>query len=174
MYGSVGVSVFLLLFALRFYFWLKGRLSFSVRSNQVLQKNLNCGEKVKILAVLGSGGHTAELLMLLRDMDLMNKVSLSCVMANTDKFSLEKALHEFSENLKVDIGNVANYVKFYRIKRSREVGQSYFTSVFTTLISFMDSIKVLFQDRYDLIMVNGPGTCIPICFGSLILEVSYY
>ncbi|EAK90456.1 secreted glycosyltransferase, possible transmembrane domain near C-terminus [Cryptosporidium parvum Iowa II] len=172
MYGSIGISIFLFLFALRFYFWVRGRFSFNVGSNEKLERKSNCGEKVKILVVLGSGGHTAELLMLLKDMDLRNKVSLSCVVANTDKFSLEKAINEFSENLKVDKDNVRNYVEFYSIKRSREVGQSYFSSVFTTLASFMDSMRILFQDKYDLIMVNGPGTCIPICFGSLILEVS--
>lgn len=166
------ISAVILLFALRLCFWLRRRLSFSVRDRQEERGSLRDGEKVKILTVLGSGGHTAEMLMLLRDMDLKDKVSLTCVMATTDKFSLEKAQHTFSESLQVGTNRVKDYVGFYSIKRSREVGQSYLTSLLTTFISFIDSVWLLFQESYDLIIVNGPGTCIPICFGSLLLEVS--
>lgn len=167
------ISAAILLFALRLCFWLRRRFSFSVRGIQEEGRGgFRDGEKVKILTVLGSGGHTAEMLMLLRDMDLKDKVSLTCVTAISDKFSFEKAQQTFSESLQVEVNRVNDYVGFYSIKRSREVGQSYLTSLLTTLMSLVDSVGLLFRESYDLIIVNGPGTCIPICFGSLLLEVS--
>ncbi|KAJ1609485.1 secreted glycosyltransferase [Cryptosporidium canis] len=172
MYREVAVLLGVLLFVLRCCFWLRRRLSFVARRADEGRGGFGSEGRVRVLTVLGSGGHTAEMLMLLRDMDLRNKVSLGCVLADTDKFSMEKALAAFSESLQVSTDRVGDYVRFYRIKRSREVGQSYVNSVFTTLVSMVDSVGVLLWDKYDLIIVNGPGTCIPICFGSLLLEVS--
>ncbi|VDK86928.1 unnamed protein product [Dibothriocephalus latus] len=50
------------------------------------------------------------------------------------------------------------------LPRAREVGQSYVTSVFTTLIALLASIRVVLKHCPRLVLCNGPGTCIPICF----------
>ncbi|KAL7062571.1 hypothetical protein AAHC03_01343 [Spirometra sp. Aus1] len=50
------------------------------------------------------------------------------------------------------------------LPRAREVGQSYATSVFTTLIALLASIRVVLKHCPQLVLCNGPGTCIPICF----------
>lgn len=41
--------------------------------------------------------------------------------------------------------------------RAREVGQSYLTSVFTTLRSLADALLVVFRIQPDLLLANGPG-----------------
>jgi len=56
------------------------------------------------------------------------------------------------------------------IRRSREVGQSYFSSIFTTLLSFVDAFRVVWNEKPDLIITNGPGTCIPICFSAFLIR----
>lgn len=50
------------------------------------------------------------------------------------------------------------------IPRSRVVGQSYFTSIFTTLYSFVHCAMVVWQERPTVLLANGPGTCLPILF----------
>ena len=52
--------------------------------------------------------------------------------------------------------------------RAREVKQSYFTSVFTTLFAMAHSFFILLKlsviSQIDLVMTNGPGTAVPICY----------
>lgn len=52
---------------------------------------------------------------------------------------------------------------FYAIPRSREVGQSYVTSVFTTLWALAGTVSLVWRIRPDLVLCNGPGTCVPVC-----------
>jgi len=60
----------------------------------------------------------------------------------------------------------------YSIPRSREVGQSYFSSVFTTFYAQIHAmILLLFWIRPHLILTNGPGTCLPICLAGLLLRI---
>ncbi|CAF4654753.1 unnamed protein product, partial [Rotaria sp. Silwood2] len=56
------------------------------------------------------------------------------------------------------------------INRSRHVGQSYISSIFTTLWAFFTVIPLVYRIRPKLILVNGPGTCIPIVIASLLLS----
>lgn len=58
-------------------------------------------------------------------------------------------------------------VSFHRIRRSREVGQSWVSTVFTTLVSLFDSCVLYVTLKPDLILCNGPGTCVPICLVSV-------
>jgi hypothetical protein len=48
------------------------------------------------------------------------------------------------------------------IPRSREVGQSYLTSVWTTLVALAASARLVWAAKPDLLLVNGPGTCLPL------------
>lgn len=48
------------------------------------------------------------------------------------------------------------------IPRSRVVGQSYVTSIFTTLYSFIYSAILVYNSRPDVLLANGPGTCLPL------------
>jgi beta-1,4-N-acetylglucosaminyltransferase len=67
--------------------------------------------------------------------------------------------------------SIVNKGQFHRITRSREVKQSYFTTIFTTLISLFESSYLVSTLRPDLIVCNGPGTCVPICFVSFLLNI---
>lgn len=50
-----------------------------------------------------------------------------------------------------------------RIPRSREVKQSYVTSVWTTLVAFWACFPLIWRERPRVILANGPGTCLPVC-----------
>lgn len=79
------------------------------------------------------------------------------MIAKTDKFSGDKA-----KRLEESVGNSA-YTTL-SIRRSREVRQSYFTSIFTTLLALADAGLLVLRERPGLVLANGPGTCIPVTF----------
>ena len=60
--------------------------------------------------------------------------------------------------------------KVVRIPRSREVGQSYLTSIFTTLYSLLASMHCVVLERPDLLLCNGPGTCLPVCVSARLFK----
>ena len=76
----------------------------------------------------------------------MDKITV--IAADTDKLSLS---HKSIP---------ASAVKV-TIPRAREVGQSYFTSVFSTIKAFISGLKLIFA-KPDLLLVNGPGVCCPV------------
>ena len=59
------------------------------------------------------------------------------------------------------------------IRRSREVGQSFVTSFFTTLQGCIAAIGIVLRHRPKLVLVNGPGTCIPICLAVRVFRSIY-
>ena len=81
------------------------------------------------------------------------------VVAKTDALSASKAV-ALEESLGED-GREPSY-RIERIDRAREVGQSYVTSVVTTLRSFVTTAWLVWRYRPRMVVVNGPGTCLPI------------
>ncbi|KAL2244698.1 UNVERIFIED_CONTAM: UDP-N-acetylglucosamine transferase subunit ALG14 [Sesamum indicum] len=115
------------------------------------------------LIVLGSGGHTAEMLNLLAVMQMEKFMPRYYIAAATDNMSLQKArVLEDSLKEKSEAGLVGTS-HFMQIYRSREVGQSYITSVGTTLIALTHALWLMIKIRPQVILCNGPGTCIPLC-----------
>jgi beta-1,4-N-acetylglucosaminyltransferase len=76
------------------------------------------------------------------------------IIADTDQMSLQK-IKQF-ENKRTDF-------LLNKISRSRHVGQSYITSVFTTLWAILYSIPLICRIKPHLLLINGPGTCLPCC-----------
>ncbi|UJR21984.1 hypothetical protein I4U23_025052 [Adineta vaga] len=123
---------------------------------------MNQKKSISTLIVLGSGGHTTEMFRLLSGTDLNVYKPRHYTIASTDKMSAKK-MNEFEQNTLEDMN-----VSF--INRSRHVGQSYISSIFTTLWAFFTVIPLVYRIRPKLILVNGPGTCIPIVIASLLLS----
>jgi len=119
------------------------------------------------LVVLGSGGHTTEMLSMLESLPetasgtTMGRDSLAprrYLIAKSDKMSQTK-LDSFDKDSKV-----------IRVKRSREVGQSFITSIFTTLIAFIQSFIAILLDTPSIVICNGPGTCLPVLISVYIIR----
>nr|XP_007976077.1 UDP-N-acetylglucosamine transferase subunit ALG14 homolog isoform X1 [Chlorocebus sabaeus] len=127
-------------------------------------------ESLSILVVAGSGGHTTEILRLLGS--LSNAYSpRHYVIADTDEMSANKINSFELDRADRDPSNM--YTKYYihRIPRSREVRQSWPSTVFTTLHSTWVSFPLIHQVKPDLVLCNGPGTCVPICVSALLLGI---
>jgi beta-1,4-N-acetylglucosaminyltransferase len=141
--------------------------------------------------VLGSGGHTAEMLQLLRGMlpSPDHSASRVYVVAKTDALSAKKAealeatlnaggdgegdggenSDENSGENSDDDGDGPLPYKIELVDRAREVGQSYLTSFFTTLRSFLTTARLVLRHRPGMVLVNGPGTCLPIVVWARVL-----
>jgi len=119
------------------------------------------------LMVLGSGGHTTEMLWMLGSlpknasgttMGLDSLAPRRYVIANTDEMSQTK-LNAFDDDCKT-----------IRVKRSREVGQSYISSFLSTFIAFIQCFIAIWVDTPSIVICNGPGTCIPVLLAVYIIR----
>lgn len=115
-------------------------------------------QDMTVMIILGSGGHTSEMMTLLKHIPLNQYKQCFFVMADTDRFSAQKVAQLYPEH------------KILTIPRSREVGQSWGSSFISTLISSFKSVSLLVRTRPQAILCNGPGTCIPVCGVAWILN----
>eukprot|EP00884_Botryococcus_braunii_P019054 jgi/Botrbrau1/5832/Bobra.0366s0014.1 len=125
----------------------------------------------KLMIVLGSGGHTAEMLTLVGQLDKKRYSPRTYIVAETDQMGAQKALTSEGLDPSTPGGGADNGVKVCTIPRSREVGQSYITSVVTTLIAMLAAFMIVLKENPDLVLVNGPGTCIPICVAAFFFRL---
>ena len=116
---------------------------------------------IKTLVVLGSGGHTTEMLHLIQTLDPIRYTPLLYVVATTDSTS-ERRVEALGGRLPDTI---------LKIPRSREVGQSYVSSVGTTLYSLAFAVILVLRIRPGLVLCNGPGTCLPIAMTALLFRI---
>jgi beta-1,4-N-acetylglucosaminyltransferase len=157
------------------------------RNKPIRHGRRNPKEPTHLLIVLGSGGHTAEMLSMLdrsvnesdpsKRMDLRDFSHRTWVVSSGDSLSAERA-HEFEEmasNLTSQETLMAGKVKratdigpgkyeIVTVPRAREIHQSLYSSPMSSLQCFSACWKVLRsqldqgRDFPDLIMVNGPAT----------------
>ncbi|KAL3739563.1 hypothetical protein ACJRO7_020903 [Eucalyptus globulus] len=123
------------------------------------------------LIVLGSGGHTAEMLNLLSVLQKDRFTPRFYIAAATDNMSLQKARMMEDSLINAAGVKVEETAKYLQIYRSREVGQSYVTSVWTTLVATAHALYLMIQLRPEVILCNGPGTCIPLCAIAFLFKV---
>ena len=125
--------------------------------------------RIATLVVLGSGGHTAEMLRLITEFDFGRYGPLTLVTAATDTTSRAKAERELPREALAT-------ARWAEIPRAREVGQSFGSSVPSTLHALWACIHLIWTASPDLVLVNGPGTCVPVAvlgrlFGSRVIFV---
>ncbi|MCD7469594.1 hypothetical protein HAX54_008734 [Datura stramonium] len=135
------------------------------------RSNPKSSQPLSSLIVLGSGGHTAEMLNLLNVLQMERFKPRFYIAAATDNMSLQKAgVYEDSLVDKAGVDAVGR-AEFMQIYRSREVGQSYITSIGTTTIAMAHALWLMIKIRPKVILCNGPGTCIPLCVIAFFFKV---
>uniref|UniRef100_A0AAV2JJ12 UDP-N-acetylglucosamine transferase subunit ALG14 n=1 Tax=Knipowitschia caucasica TaxID=637954 RepID=A0AAV2JJ12_KNICA len=118
---------------------------------------------VSVLVVAGSGGHTTEILRLLGSLSSAYSPRYY-VVAQSDSMSEDKI--QAFEKSRPQEDSQAQFGVF-RIPRSREVHQSWSSSLLSTINALCYSIPLVFRLRPDVILCNGPGTCVPLCLAGL-------
>jgi len=154
----------------------------------------NSTEKSRILVFLGSGGHTGEMLRLLNAVDFDRYAQRTYLVSSGDSLSLAKVAeleaarnddanavrgrtcHNSKDAVLIVIGS--SKWSACEIPRARRVHQSFLTAPFTTLQSFAVCFKVvtlpcLLSSRHhpDIILLNGPGSCVPIAIAAFLPRV---
>lgn len=126
-------------------------------TNCQLQKNTS----LRTILCIGSGGHTTEMLRLSKKLDNLKYQPHLYILADNDTSSEIKVHKSIEKGVEYTV---------CRIPRSRNVQQSYITSIFSTLYSTLHTIPVVYTFKPDVIFCNGPGTCIPICVVAFVLR----
>ena len=131
------------------------------------------------MVVLGSGGHTTEMLEFVQSLSRQTYSPRCFVVASTDSGSplalrrVERTLLDVDDN---DEG-ISRLIDpkcdavLLRVPRSREVKQSYVSSVWTTLVAFVAALRLVRRVQPQLLLVNGPGTCLPLCLAVWLLAL---
>ncbi|TPX43222.1 hypothetical protein SeMB42_g04811 [Synchytrium endobioticum] len=111
---------------------------------------------------MGSGGHTSEMMHLLHHIPKHHFTPRIYVIAATDILSAAKV-----GDIESDQADVA--IRY--IPRSREVGQSWLTTVCTTTYACCMSAILVWDVWPDIIICNGPGTCVPIIVAAHLVKI---
>ncbi|XP_051021647.1 UDP-N-acetylglucosamine transferase subunit ALG14 homolog [Acomys russatus] len=127
-------------------------------------------ESLGLLIVAGSGGHTTEILRLVGSLSSAYSPR-HYVFADSDGMSAKKIRSFERARAKRDPATENINYYLHQIPRSREVLQSWLSSVFTTLYSMWFAFRLVHRIKPDLVLCNGPGTCVPICVSALILGI---
>ncbi|EDQ85692.1 uncharacterized protein MONBRDRAFT_28936 [Monosiga brevicollis MX1] len=105
------------------------------------------------------GGHTTEMIRLLQGFPSHALEPIHYVIAATDAMSLGRLLKHDPKS--------QEHQRVLLTPRAREVGQSYVTSIASTLYALLFAILLVWKTRPQLLFINGPGTCIPLCLAVL-------
>lgn len=142
-------------------------LQYAKRHSHKPRRKLNGDVVIRFMAIMGSGGHTMELSSLIKSLKQKNYQERYYIIADTDTLSEEKV-----HVLEKETFNYGKY-KIMKIPRSREVGQSYFTSIFSTLKAFFACLKVVYEVKPNCLFTNGPGTAIPVVFAIFLFDLLF-
>ena len=88
------------------------------------------------------------------------------MLAHSDNWSLLKIKDFYEKRKSFDL----NKITFVRIYRAREVKQSYFTSIVTTLVSCLHACFLVGNSRPNILVTNGPGTAVPLCYAVFLIN----
>lgn len=146
---------------------------------------------IQLMIILGSGGHSAEMIRCLQDAFASAKNDDSAattatttavlqlltkrvyVVAETDRLSTAKA-EQLERILCPDkISMTLTTARIRSIPRAREVGQSWLSSLWTFARALLSATVIVWQERPQLIVCNGPGTCVPVCLCARVFQVIF-
>jgi UDP-N-acetylglucosamine:LPS N-acetylglucosamine transferase len=109
-------------------------------------------KKPNVLYILGSGGHTSQMIELSKQ--LKDKINYFYIIQKSDKLSKKKIICDG---------------KILEVNRPREIKDSKFSSVFKTIKLFFKAIKIIKNNKIDVIITAGPGIAIPFCYAGKLL-----
>ena len=155
------------------------------------------GSPSHLLSILGSGGHTAEMLAMLRNMDTQLYTHRTYIVSEGDHISAQRAraLEEELwsttksrlknepkvESSEDEIDNIYGSYTIWTVPRARNIHQPLITTPFSCLRTLIFSLRFLSGSipthlppqvplAHNLILANGPATSAIFIFAQLILR----
>ncbi|ORX73715.1 oligosaccharide biosynthesis protein Alg14 like protein [Linderina pennispora] len=124
------------------------------------------GNKV-LCVVLGSGGHTAEMVRLMHGIDFERYTKRLYIVSESDALSANQ-IAEIERPLMSDYSQ--EYV-VGRVPRSRQVGQSLVSALISAVRCLAATAWLLQSHLPDIVLCNGPGNCVIVCVLVMVLRV---
>lgn len=146
-----------------------------------------------MVIVLGSGGHTAEMMSLIRDIDPRRYVHRTYIVSSGDSFSAGKASDiekiiqaKYSKGSlePTKAGETSSKTGTWDIKvvpRARKIHQPLYTAPFSSLWCLVGCLRSLYDasrtskarpyEYPDVIITNGPATAVIVVFAAYILKL---
>lgn len=121
------------------------------------------GGTVKTMVFFGSGGHTMEMCRLITKLDATKYQPACFAIGHTDTTSVDKV-----HAMNISLGKSARWLRVYR---NREVKQSWISTAFTSVWSLIQGFYVIHRYQPQLLLCNGPGTCLSLCYSCFLLNV---
>ena len=155
------------------------------------------GSPTRLLIVLGSGGHTAEMISLLENLDTRSYTHRSYVVGEGDDFSTDKAVEfehglarkatqqDIDRNPRAGSKNTYGSYDIAYVPRARKIHQSLLTTHYSSLRCLFACFTVLRRPAQflgasrslhrtygypDLVLTNGPATSVILILASLLLR----
>ena len=121
-----------------------------------------------LMVFLGSGGHTGEMLRMLSTVKSLDSLKHITFVTSTGDEGSQKMLTKFIEERSLR----ASY-SFVDLPRARRVGEPLVSSFLSTVKSIMFVFNVFPNIEYppDILMLNGPGTTVPLAIFYTFLNV---
>lgn len=168
---------------LSFFLCFSARLFFVISSSRRIRlspENHRPPQTCSIAIFLGSGGHTSEALKLVSALDFVRYSPRTYIVSEGDALSARKALAlEHIKAIDHVFSDVQPQYKLLTIPRARRVHQPLLSTppdaVKALLVCmYLVSVRPLFekggsrQPFVDLLILNGPGTCVILCAAILL------
>lgn len=131
-------------------------------------------KKKTALIVLGSGGHTTEILMMTKNLNPSYYSPIIYCKASTDTTSVDRVKEQQPIRKNHADNTTTNSNTIYNIPRSREVGQSFLSSIYTTIYAILISFHTIYKIQPNILICNGPGTCIPLIIVVLFYRILFF
>ena len=138
--------------------WVLSGIRRQRRSAAQQQQQQQRVKPIQTLIILGSGGHTTEMIRMTKHLNRDYYAPVEYCRATTDTTSVMR-LGLFGD------------ATVHAIPRAREVGQSYATSILTTLYAQLHALILIAKIRPGLILCNGPGTVLPLCVAAFVWRI---
>lgn len=141
---------------------------------------------LRTMIVVGSGGHTKEMMQLVDALSPDAYQPRVYVVASTDKFSVDKiesverqlqqrrAAADGAAGLGAPAATARPPPEQHRIvtvPRSREVRQSWASTCLSASRALAASFLLVARHRPDVVLCNGPGTCVPLCAAAFVYRL---
>jgi len=138
-------------------------------------------ETCSVAVFLGSGGHTSEAIALLSGLDFSRYSPRTYYLSEGDTLSMKKAAALETLKAREHTSNMTEAKELYTfivLPRARHVHQSLLTTPLTVVRSFAACMRhltlapLLSKSAFpDILIVNGPGTCVVLCLAAYINRV---
>ncbi|ODV82580.1 glycosyltransferase family 1 protein [[Candida] arabinofermentans NRRL YB-2248] len=133
----------------------------------------NTGKQLEMMILLGSGGHTGEMIRILSQFKSIEKLHRRYVISSGDQTSLLNISK--SEQNGQDNGRNTDLIEYMILPRARLIGENKISAIFRTSYSFVITVVNLLKLKNegfpDLLLCNGPGTAVPIAYTLFGLKV---